>query len=300
MLRAVAAAGAREMRSQPWRGLVSLAPMALALACGGSEPVTSPGPGGAAGGAGTGGGGAAPDASRCPGKAGPKMVDVGLFCIDSTEVTQAQYQQFLDAQPSVADQPPECSWNKSFVPASGVWCPAGTWAPEKRPNHPAVCVDWCDAHTYCRWAGKRLCGKIGGGPTPYSQRDDPMSSQWEHACSSGGVYPTVYGKVFDGRACNGDARAGCMKGGYCDAVEVGSLTTCQSPVPSFGGVFDLSGNVFEWEDSCGSDKGAADACLRRGGDFRSEDQTMLCNTSGALGNTRDYQDIGIGFRCCGP
>jgi formylglycine-generating enzyme required for sulfatase activity len=296
------------MRRESWGGVAGLVLAVATHACGGSEPVTAPGPAGAAGGAaagpgGTGaaGGGEASDGSGCPGTAGPKMVNTGLFCIDSTEVTQAQYRQFLDAKPALDGQPPECSWNKTYAPpAPGGWCPFGAWVPDQHPNYPAVCVDWCDAYAYCRWAGKRLCGKVGGGPNPYSRADDPTSSQWFRACTSAGANPYTYGTSYDPMACNGDQRAGCAKNGYCHALDVGSLATCQSSVSGFAGVFDLNGNVEEWEDSCNGSLGQADLCLPRGGSAGSDVQSLLCGTNGEHGNTRNYLAEGIGFRCCGP
>jgi hypothetical protein len=51
-----------------------------------------------------------------------------------------------------------------------------------------VCVDWCDAHAYCKPVGKRLCGKIGGGPNLYADYASASSSEWYRACSSGGSF----------------------------------------------------------------------------------------------------------------
>ena len=43
------------------------------------------------------------------------MVDVGKFCIDSTEVTQAQYAEFLIAKGSdLTGQPADCFNNLNF------------------------------------------------------------------------------------------------------------------------------------------------------------------------------------------
>src|SRR5262245_64357984 len=37
------------------------------------------------------------DAAPCPGTAGPSMVRVGVFCIDSREVNNEDYSAFIDA-----------------------------------------------------------------------------------------------------------------------------------------------------------------------------------------------------------
>src|SRR5260370_40886093 len=54
----------------------------------------------------------------------------------------------------------------------------GTW--------PRTSVDWCDALAYCTWAGKHLCGKIGGGPIPVAQVLTANASQWFLACGGPG------------------------------------------------------------------------------------------------------------------
>ena len=91
---------------------------------------------------------------------GPWMVPMilptgGSFCADSTEVTRWQYAAFLAARYPLSEQPLHCAWNDSYVP----WY----WQEQTRDDLPAVSMDWCDARAYCAWAGKRLCGRVGGG-----------------------------------------------------------------------------------------------------------------------------------------
>ena len=230
-------------------------------------------------------GGAPTDDAACPGNAGPEPVRVGEFCVDSTEVTNAQYGLFVGQTGGDAGgQISVCTWNTSYTPPD-----AGGWNyPSGEDKRPAANVDWCDAYAYCRWAGKRLCGAIGGGPAPYEMANQ-SSEQWVIACQRGPMmlmYP--YGNTYEPRTCNGaDLAVG-------RTVDVGSLK-CEG---GYQKIFDMSGNVFEWEDACSDTKGATDECMARGGAFGTALSDMLlgCTQPDSVVRSDAYDDLG--FRCC--
>jgi alpha-tubulin suppressor-like RCC1 family protein len=93
--------------------------------------------------------------------------------------------------------------------------------------------------------------------------------------------------------CNDYAGAGTT-------IAVGSSLGCQSPDPLYAGVFDLSGNVSEWEDSCNG-SGATAKCQGRGwyyylpGDFLYGPGYCADNNSAT---ERSGFDPRRGFRCC--
>ena len=64
------------------------------------------------------------------------------------------------------------------------------------------------------------------------------------------------------------------------------------------GVFDLPGNVREWED--GRDDGVDQErkCLVRGGAFYDIEPTLYCANEQRM--QIDTQNVGLGFRCCAP
>lgn len=227
----------------------------------------------------------------CPGTAGAAQVRIGSgassFCIDSTEVTQRDYKLFLAAISSgvVPTQLPECSWNTSFT--------ATTTGDQFAP---VTGVNWCNAYAYCEWAGKHLCGAIGGGPVPYDESiGDPKKSQWINACShapDGGVQQYPYGNTPSATACNGQERdAGAT-------VEVASLASC---VGGYPGIFDMSGNVDEWTNSCDHATGKTDCCVSVGGGFHDfETSCGVGDVASATcpGRTRGDTHSDVGFRCC--
>jgi formylglycine-generating enzyme required for sulfatase activity len=207
--------------------------------------------------------------------------------MDATEVTQAQYAAFLSAKGSdTSGQVSTCTGNSSFQPAtSGGNCSPSTFSPTTRPNHPVTCVDWCDAAAYCTWAGMRLCGKIGGGSADYKTQTDPTKSQWHNACSSSGANAYTYGNTFNPLACNGTDY------GASSTIPVAQATACKAPAPPFKNIRDLSGNVWEWEDSC---KSATNTCHVRGGSYT----TTTPNCSRELMLARSNAQADVGFRCC--
>jgi len=225
-------------------------------------------------------GGAPNDAATdpCASTQGPKMVAVDGYCVDGTEVSRADYAAFLAAKP----KPPvtvECSFKTSYTPSCE--------SPGTDPALPVVCVDVCDAEAYCAFAGKRLCGRIGGGNVA-SGFGDPAVSQWFNACSQGGTRVYPYGKSYAAKACNGyDFGAGAP-------VSVGVMSGC---VGGFDGIFDMSGNVREWEEACDASQGPDDVCRNRGGSFTLIDKDYL-GCASAFSAKRSTRDPTIGFRCC--
>lgn len=204
------------------------------------------------------------------------------YRIDVTEVTQGQYQSWLATNPAL---PPKtdavCGTISSYAPQNSQITGADA------DHLPVVYVTWCDAYAYCLGAGKRLCGAINGGSNSYDNGADANTSQWYRACSSGGMNAYPYGSVFQWSSCAGlDSDVGL--------VVVGSLRSCVASTTGYAGVFDLSGNVSEWENSCLGPPPVY--CRLRGGSFVMPSNFMACDTgSNGLSSASDYF---IGFRCC--
>lgn len=148
---------------------------------------------------------------RLPDEGPEYLADVKAFYIDKYEVTNLQYKQFIDG---TKRKSPAHFRNRTY--------------PEGKVDHPVVFVSWDDAKAYCEWAGKRL----------------PTDIEWEKAArgTDGRDYP--WGDDFDVNKVNSPVRWSSLKM-EGDTLPVGSFEGGKSPY----GLYDMSGNVWEWTDS---------------------------------------------------
>lgn len=212
------------------------------------------------------------------------------YSIDVTEVTKGQYDAWLATTP---DLPSDVNCN--YVTSYAEQGKSGVYSGTEADHHPVVYVDWCNAYAYCKDVNKRLCGAIGGGSNYYGDFSNALTSQWYRACSAGGNYAFPYGNTYQPYFCDGldywNDDSSRMQ-----TVSVGSLTNCVTSSPGYAGVYDLSGNVWEWEDSCNG-SGALGTCRVRGGAFHDFLGSYIpCD----FDNLNYRQSVGsnFGFRCC--
>jgi formylglycine-generating enzyme required for sulfatase activity len=148
---------------------------------------------------------------RMPDEGPQHKVTLDSYWIDVYEVTNAQYKKFIDA---TQRRSPAHFRNRTY--------PAG------KGDHPVTEVTWYDADAYCTWAGKRL----------------PTDQEWEKAArgTDGRMFP--WGNEFDTDKANTPQRWAKLKQ-EGDTMPVGSFPDGVSPY----GLYDMSGNVWEWTSS---------------------------------------------------
>jgi formylglycine-generating enzyme required for sulfatase activity len=228
------------------------------------------------------------DDSGCPHGRGPTMArgggDAGPeFCIDTTEVSVAQYAEMLadDGGVSVpgvfadagAEVAAACATNVNLAPKV---------APVGDPSLPAANVTWCDAFAFCAWAGKRLCGGPPVADAGGVADGGVLATEWGRACSLDGTQAYPYGNTYEA-VCNV---------GTNGARPVGSAPACQG---GYAGVSDLSGNVAEWLGSCRAAAGAL-LCRVGGGSYSSGPDGVACAAEVEDGALVYLSSRGV--RCC--
>lgn len=222
---------------------------------------------------------------KCASNRGPAMVEVsngtgGSYCIDVTEVSEAQFASFIVASPARATLglPARCDSVSIAAPDS--------WTVHATAGYARAYVNWCHAYAFCAWAGKRLCGELGTG----AAHTGPEKDEWTYACSQGGTTLFPYGNAFVGGSCTtGEA----VDGGRTEADKIMAAPKCHGDKPPFDAIYDMSGNLIEWVNDC---TGTPEECAVRGGYFGDLDLDAACNAR----YLRDFKEpaIGVGFRCC--
>lgn len=149
---------------------------------------------------------------RLPDEGPQHKMTVKAFYIDKYEVTNTQYLRFIKSD---GKRP----YPKSL---SGGKIPPGKW------DHPVTFVSWYDAKAYCDWAGKRL----------------PSDIEWEKAARGGDGRTYPWGNEFSINKSNSPVRWNELHL-IGDTTPVGAFEEGKSAY----GVYDMSGNVWEWTSS---------------------------------------------------
>ena len=150
-----------------------------------------------------------------------RTVYVDAFYMDTTEVTNAQFKAFVDANPA---------WQKDRIEARFAdhvrylqdW--TGNNYPKGRGNAPVDSVSWYAAMAYAEWVGKRL----------------PTEAEWEYAARGG-----LVGKKYP----NGDTMtpkdAHYLTRKFPKVARYATTKVARYAINGYG-LYDMAGNAWEW------------------------------------------------------
>jgi formylglycine-generating enzyme required for sulfatase activity len=248
-----------------------------------------------------------PDANPGDGEGPVREVEVAPFAIDALAVTNRRFGAFVRATGYVTEAERE-GWSFVFhqfltpraarrsteVVAQAPWwvkVAGAKWnAPEgpgstigRRVDHPVVHVSWNDAMAFCAWAGARL----------------PTEAEWEYA-ARGGLerrrFPWGDELTPDGRhMCN------VWQGRFPDLNSKDDGWAATAPAdaypPNGFGLFNMSGNVWEWSAEPFQAHEPDGLMTIRGGSYLCH--ASYCNryrVAARSGSTRDSSTGNTGFR----
>lgn len=192
----------------------------------------------------------------------PRQVNLADFAIDRYPVTNALWAAYIDDAKIPEDQWPEYWDNSDF----------------NKPNQPVVGVSYEEVVKFAKWLSSRL---------GYTKRL-PTEDEYERAARGdlAVVYPWGDQPATDGKRAN-----------YNKADKYEST----SPVGSFengktaSGLYDMSGNVWEWT-STGPDANMMDDPswkLVKGGSWMDGPNELRISNRRALDPAQRYQDVGF-------
>ena len=195
-------------------------------------------------------------------------VKVATFKLGKFEVTKGQYAAFVKETGHASNA--GCDWSKPGF--------------EQDDKHPVVCVSLTDALAYIAWLNDKT----------HQNFRLPTEAEWDYACRSGGK---------DQRYCGGD---------NFDAlawhnVNSGMTTHTVGGKEANGlGLFDMSGNVWEWtcskydgkyagdELKCLSKNDAVSVRVLRGGSWGNFNESARAASRGGFDPA--FRNLNFGFR----
>jgi len=159
---------------------------------------------------------------------------IAPFAIARYPVTNAQYALFLDDDGYHADAPWWDAAGREWLRQSVRTAPL-LWNDERfgitRPNHPVVGVTWYEATAFCRWLTQYLSDGF--------EYCLPSEAEWEYAARGTTRRTYAWGdEEPDGERAN-------FNWIYNGTTAVGCFAHGATPE----GVYDLTGNVWEWTRS---------------------------------------------------
>ncbi len=230
-----------------------------------------------------------------------RTIYLDAFWIDKFEVTNAQFQQFVDATKYTTDAEKQ-GWgfehNNKWEQVNGIsWrAPRGAGSSiADRQKQPVVLVSWNDANAYCAWADKHL----------------PTEAQWEKAARGTDARIFPWGNTWDGARlnfcdtnCQYSWKDASANDGNAENAPGGSYASGASPF----GVLDLAGNAWEWSADwfdldypktmpARNPTGPAAGQLKvlRGGAWSIEQ--FYARTTSRFSEPVDYRERSVGMRC---